>query len=149
MRFSLGSMFLATAFVAISCACLIFATVQVTSWLGIALQAFLMVCVLGSFYAPRNHRAFWGGCAIVGWACFWNDHTERRNDDVRRLEDTVLFACHPLVVREVQADDGAIIKTPDLVDFWCTGKQVANFIAAFVGGGVALWFDRCALRKTT
>ena len=49
MRFSLRGLFGITAFAAISCACLIYATGTVYRWLSIALQLSLMLCVLAAF----------------------------------------------------------------------------------------------------
>lgn len=36
---------------------------------------------------------------------------------------------------------------PDTTDFFGVGHALAAFLAAFAGGGLALWFDRRASRK--
>jgi hypothetical protein len=140
MRFSLRWLFLVTAFVAISCACLVYATQPVYIWLGIAMQAYLVLSILGAIYAPRDRRAFWGGCAIIGCAYFWNGHTVSHIVDPRHLENLVLDKIYPMVVRETTG-------RPWRSDFNMTGEQLATLIAAFTGGFIGLWFGSPARRS--
>jgi hypothetical protein len=170
MRFSLRWLFGLTSFVAVACACLIFASDSVTTWMGLVLHLFLLLSVLGAFYAPRERRAFWGGCATAGWyylgsgylpfelkplrntatdalrEVYWKitpnlpDESPIDTEDETDEVDETPIAIPMIVPRPVEIPH-------DVLVFHEVGQMLATFLAAFAGGGVALWFDRRALRK--
>jgi hypothetical protein len=67
-RFSLRSLLMGVAFVAVA----IVATMNANrAWVaGIEALAYLFLCtaMVGALWATGERRAFWGGCAVFGWA---------------------------------------------------------------------------------
>jgi hypothetical protein len=161
MRFSLRWLFGVTAFAAVACACLIFASESVQAWTGFALQLFLLLSALGAFYAPRDRRAFWGGCALMGWYYMGCAHLPPGLRQPWNMAQAVIQEIHPKVVREVQVErrvylpnedettwptEEVTVEIPPMFYFVYVGHTLVAFLAAFAGGGVALWFDRRVVR---
>lgn len=156
MRFSLRSLFGITAFAAVSCACLIYATETVYSWLSNVLQLSLMLCVLAAFYAPRERRAFCGGYAIIGWAYFWIAFNPPSTPEPGDLVRWALAKTYRTIAREVEPAEIEVApgtyriqrpKTfPIYQDYLHVGHALATFIAASIGGSVAFWLDSRARR---
>ena len=161
MRFSLRWLFGVTFFAAISCACLIYPTQSVQRWLGLALNLFLLLSVLGAFYAPRERRAFWGGCAFIGCYYLASDLLPSEIQQPRNNVSRALWKIHETIVRDVPNKDlsahytgdpalgpSKTVQSPHINDFLEVGHTLATFLVACIGGGIALWFDRRASRKS-
>ncbi|HVX12332.1 MAG TPA: hypothetical protein VHC22_14210 [Pirellulales bacterium] len=161
MRFSLRWLFGVTLFAAMSCACLIYATQSVQGWLGLALNLFLLLSILGAFYAPREQRAFWGGCALVGCYYLASDRLPSEIQQPRNAVSRALWRIHEKIVRDVPIEDfpayytgdpavgpPKTVQSPHIGDFLDVGHTLATFLVAFIGGAIALWFDRRASRKS-
>jgi hypothetical protein len=145
---------------AVGFACLIFASESIQTWMGLALHLFLLLSVLGAFYAPRERRAFWGGCALMGWYYLGSNHLPSDLQQPRNSVHEALAEIHPKIAREVPNEnfpvrytgDKSLLpsrtrRSPRIGEFLGVAHTLATFLAAFVGGGVALWFDRRASRK--
>ncbi|HVX14106.1 MAG TPA: hypothetical protein VHC22_23170 [Pirellulales bacterium] len=134
MRFSLRWLFGVISFAAVACAGLVFpASLRIS--IGLAVHSFLLVSVLGALFAPRERRAFWGGCAIMGWFYLASEQLTFGLRPLREIVHGVLLE----LFRRLENSHSDIFEV---------GQTLAAFIVALIGGGIAHGFDRRAARKS-
>lgn len=68
MRFSLRWLFGVVSYAAAGCALLVSSYGSLGGLCNVAFAALCLVALLGSIYTRHERRAFWVGCAIVGWS---------------------------------------------------------------------------------
>ncbi|HVA45072.1 MAG TPA: hypothetical protein VNH11_01690 [Pirellulales bacterium] len=85
IRFSLRSLLLFAAFVAIGTVSLRYASGMLSNCLWVAWLMFLAVTIVGVIYRRERERAFWVGCCIFGWAFAAHAHLFYGNATVHEL----------------------------------------------------------------